>query len=110
VIFLLARVRETDLIVMSKTWKNSGPSGNNTRYQRQLKGSGGSGTSQAQVVRGLGGQSGRRESSEKVQQRLDGDEIDTKFGFVRIKEGPKRIGWLLNYLPIVSSRLLYDVM
>jgi hypothetical protein len=72
-----------------------------SRYQRQLKGGAGSGTSQAQVVRG-GGQ-GRKESQEKIQQRLDGDEIDAKFGYVRIKDGPKRIGWLLNYLPIVSA-------
>lgn len=67
-----------------------------SRYQRQLRGSG---TSQAQVVRGQG----RKESQEKVQLRLDGDEIDAKFGFNRMKDGPKRVGWLLNYLPIVSN-------
>ena len=79
-----------------------------SRYQRQLKGSGQtSGRGQAQVVRGQG----RRESQEKAQLRLEGDEIDAKFGFHRMKEGPKRLGWLLNYLPIVRNYfILFDTL
>ena len=70
-----------------------------SRYQRQLRGNNQSnGKAQSSVVRN----NGRKESLEKTQLRMEGDEIDSKFGFDRMKDGPTRLGWLLNYLPIVS--------
>ena len=32
--------------------------------------------------------------------RENGDSIDSQFGFDRVSDGPPRLGWLLNYLPI----------
>jgi DNA polymerase epsilon subunit 1 len=69
-----------------------------SRYQLQMKGKQGQSSIrlQGQSERGLG----RKESSDKAIQRREGDEIDAIFGFERLKEGPERLGWLLNYLPI----------
>ena len=68
-----------------------------TNYQRQLKGSGKSSRSES-----FNNRSGGSLFRERAQQRLEGDEIDLKFGFDRLKEGPCKLGWLLNYLPVVS--------
>ena len=55
-----------------------------TKYQQQLKGKQGQGSVRIQ------GQSERKyptkSSSEKAKARADGDEIDSKFGFNRLKE------------------------
>ena len=39
-------------------------------------------------------------SKTAAEQLAKGDDIDAKFGFERLREGPTRVGWLLNYLPI----------
>ena len=70
-----------------------------TRYQKQLKGR------QGQSSVRLQGQSerpqfGKREDVNRAQLRIEGDIIDNKFGFDRFKEGPTRVGWLLNYLAV----------
>ena len=72
--------------------------GSNSRYQRQLKGG-------KQYTSRLQGQSerignGRKETIDRTQARIEGDEIDAKFGFERKKDGEDRLGWLLNYLII----------
>lgn len=36
---------------------------------------------------------GKRESGKHEQMRKDAEDIDAKFGFERLKEGPPRIGW-----------------
>lgn len=75
-----------------------------TRYQKQQKGKQGQSSVrlQGQLERKVGG---IRESVDKTQLRLDGDKIDSIFGFDRMTEGLPRVGWLLNYLAIVSDSL-----
>jgi DNA polymerase epsilon subunit 1 len=43
---------------------------------------------------------GNRYEENREQLRLQGDDIDANFGFGRLYDGPSRLGWLLNYLPI----------
>ena len=72
--------------------------GGQSKYQKQMKGG------KAPASTRLQGQServhsGRKENVDRAQIRRDGDEIDLKFGFERMKNGvPDRMGWLLNYL------------
>jgi DNA polymerase epsilon subunit 1 len=40
---------------------------------------------------------GRRENVDRERLRREGDEIDYKFGFESLKDGPDRLGWLLNW-------------
>ena len=70
-----------------------------SRYQQQLKGKQGQSSIRLQGQSERAG-SGRRENADRAMQRREGDEIDSRFGFERLKEGPERLGWLLNYLPI----------
>ena len=76
----------------------SGGYGGQSKYQKQMKGG------KAPASTRLQGQServhgGRKENVDRAQIRQDGDEIDLKFGFERMKNGvPDRMGWLLNYL------------
>jgi hypothetical protein len=42
--------------------------------------------------------SGRKENIDRAAIRLEGDEIDSKFGFDRMKEGPERLGYNLIYV------------
>jgi hypothetical protein len=39
---------------------------------------------------------------EKAELRYEGNAIDETFGFHNYSEGPGQLGWLLNYIPIVS--------
>lgn len=39
---------------------------------------------------------------EKAEQRYEGNAIDETFGFHNYSEGPGQLGWLLNYIQIVS--------
>jgi len=43
---------------------------------------------------------------EKAELRYEGNAIDESFGFHNYSEGPGQLGWLLNYLPIVSIEML----
>lgn len=72
-----------------------------SNYQRQLKGgkSGHTSKLQGQTVRSYG----KLESSDRLRLRLEGDDIDSKFGFDRVKDGPPRLGWLLNFMPITMA-------
>ncbi len=84
----------------NKVGGGKGPS----KYQQQLRGSGRGGDSAGLVrVQGQLERRGRKENSDRARQRLEGDRIDEIFGFKRLTEGLPRLGWLLNYLPIVSS-------
>ena len=101
-----------------------------TRYQKQQKGKQGQSSVrlQGQLEKKV---TGTRERGDRTQQRLEGDKIDSIFGFDRFKEvsketqlnfpncvvkirvstffhsqGLPRVGWLLNYLPIVSKHLM----
>jgi hypothetical protein len=60
------------------------PSKGLTKYQQQLKGKQGQGSVriQGQIEK----KTYSKSSQEKIQARLDGDEIDAKFGFDRLKE------------------------
>ncbi len=69
-----------------------------TKYQQQQRSSGLTKV-QGQTERRIG----TKENSERTKQRLEGDRIDESFGFHRVTEGLPRIGWLLNYLAIVSD-------
>lgn len=74
-----------------------GTKGGPSRYQQQLKGnSGGGGRT---VIQGQA-QRATYTSRHGAELLARGDEIDLKFGFERLKDGPERVGWLLNYLPI----------
>ena len=78
--------------------------GNNygkTTYQQQLKGNY-KGQGSYRVVQGQTEHvnAGRRETQDRTRLREEGDFIDEKFGFFRYDDGPERLGWLLNYLPI----------
>ena len=82
---------------MSKKFGGNGGGGKPTKYQQQMKGKGySSSKQQGQTIRAYG----RQESSQRTALRLEGDEIDKKFGFDRMTEGEPRLGWLLNFLPI----------
>ena len=80
-----------------------------SKYQLQQKGKPSEGKHRGQSAVRLQGQAerrvggGARASAEQLRQRREGDAIDAVFGFNRIKEGPTRTGWLLNYMPIVSA-------
>eukprot|EP01038_Epipyxis_sp_PR26KG_P011543 gene11543-15462_t len=65
-----------------------------TKYQKQQKGGGEKGYNRQLTARG------RELNGEKTRARLEGDKIDLMFGFDRLVEGPSRVGWLLNYLPV----------
>ena len=83
---------------MRRDDKNSGGQGK-TSYQRQLKG----GSTKGQNLFTSNNNSKNSDRSggrDRNQERLEGDEIDLKFGFDRIKEGSTRVGWLLNFLPV----------
>ena len=76
-----------------------GRGGGPSKYQQQLKGGnhrGGRGGAQGQAQRST---YGSRQGGADTLAR--DDEIDAKFGFERLGEGPSRRGWLLNYF---SSR------
>lgn len=73
-----------------------------TKYQKQLKGTSSFKKTQGQTERRV-----NTESSDRTRQRLENDRIDSIFGFDRLVEGLPRLGWLLNYLPIVSCFLSY---
>ena len=82
----------------SSSASTGGYGGGQSKYQKQMKGG------KAPASTRLQGQServhsGRKENVDRAQIRRDGDEIDLKFGFERMKNGvPDRMGWLLNYL------------
>ena len=85
---------------MSSSNKNKS-SNKLSNYQRQQKGRAGQSTVriQGQLERaGASNKSNSRESIQREQRRLEGDKIDSRFGFDRYKEGNERTGWLLNYL------------
>ena len=65
------------------SFKNKG-GGSLTSYQKQQKGKSNQSSQkvQGQTERVIG----KRENSDKLQLRLDGDKIDSKFGFDRFKE------------------------
>lgn len=84
---------------MRKDEKSNGGGQGKTNYQRQLKGGGGGGTKGQNLFTNSNSAS-RSGGRDRNQERLEGDEIDLKFGFDRIKEGPTRLGWLLNFLPV----------
>ena len=75
--------------------------GGQTSYQRQMsKGSNKFSKVQGQTVRVQQGSAG---SGDRTRFRLEGDDIDNNFGFERLKEGPARLGWLLNFMPITMA-------
>ena len=47
----------------------------------------------------------RNASDHRLQQSLDNDEIDKKFGFNRYKDSESKIGWLLNMHPVIIFKL-----
>lgn len=65
-----------------------------SRYQQQLKGKASSSSSSSSR-----NTSYRKDYTERAN-RLEGDDIDAIFGFARFTEGTKKLGWLLNYLPL----------
>lgn len=81
-----------------------------TKYQKQLKGNSGGGRGGGGS--GINGGQNKQKSDkittrrynpiDRLKQREDGDIIDLKFGFNRYIEGSPRLGWLLNYLPMVN--------
>ena len=40
-------------------------------------------------------------SEVESQRRADNERVETIFGFEKIRDGAPRLGWLLNYLPVV---------
>ena len=48
----------------------------------------------------------RLDSAEKAKLKFEGDAIDEQFGFETLTEGDGQLGWLRNYIPIVSICLL----
>lgn len=79
-----------------------------TKYQKQLKGNqkntsnSGGGERSGSGSNINGNKITRRVNPiDRLKQREDGDLIDSKFGFNRYVEGSPRLGWLLNYLPMV---------
>lgn len=80
---------------MRRDDKNAGGGQGKTTYQRQLKG-GGTTKGQNLFTNSNRPSMGR----DRNQERIEGDEIDLKFGFDRVREGPTRLGWLLNFLPV----------
>lgn len=72
-----------------------------SKYQQQLRGSSKDGAGLVRV-QGQLERRGPKQNTERTRQRLEGDTIDEIFGFKRLTEGLPRVGWLLNYLPIVS--------
>lgn len=83
---------------MRKDEKSNGGGQGKTNYQRQLKGGGGG--TKGQNLFTNSNSASRSGGRDRNLERLEGDEIDLKFGFDRIKEGPTRLGWLLNFLPV----------
>ena len=83
------------------SYSSSSKSYGKTTYQQQLKGNS-KGQGAYRVVQGQTEHAtvGRRETQDRVRLREEGDSIDEKFGFFRYDDGPERLGWLLNYLPI----------
>ena len=64
-----------------------------SRYLNQLKG---------KSSAGAGGNRNNKNSQANLAQTFHGDSIDEKFGFVRYINGPPKIGWMLNYIPVVK--------
>jgi hypothetical protein len=89
--------------------------GSNTRARASFRGSKGSGSFRGFRVRGRGGSSNARPDAtqkqddegtrlaERFEQVQLGDDIDDKLGFIRVQEGPKKEGWLVNMHPVECS-------
>src|SRR5258708_20593035 len=86
-----------------------------TRYRPFFRGSRGSSSFRGSRGRGRGASSAARSDAtpkqddegtrlaERFEQVKTYDEIDDKFGFLRVQEGHRKEGWLVNMHPVECS-------